>query len=95
MSMQPVTVATPQLIFKDISIRGYWHSRWMAKAFVRQKQQLVNELVNAVLDHQIVLPPVQVFALSQVQEALEFEAQQSTEAVRRKVVFDCQRTQNP
>jgi len=89
MSMKPVTVATPQLIFRDVNVRGYWHSRWMSQAFVKQKKHLVDQLVDDVLDHGVQCPPVQVFALSEMKEALEFELQQSKEAIRRKVVLDC------
>jgi mitochondrial enoyl-[acyl-carrier protein] reductase / trans-2-enoyl-CoA reductase len=91
LSMQPVTVGTPLLIFKDVKVRGYWHSRWMTRTFPKQKKQMVDELVNAVLDGGVQLPPFQVFPLSGVQEALKFETEQSAEAVRRKIVFDCQR----
>jgi mitochondrial enoyl-[acyl-carrier protein] reductase / trans-2-enoyl-CoA reductase len=90
LSMQPVTVGTPLLIFKDVKIRGYWHSRWMTRTFPKQRKQMVDELVNAVLDGGVQLPPCQVFPLSAVQEALKFEKEQSHVAVRRKIVFNCQ-----
>ena len=89
LSMQPVTVATPLLIFKDIKVCGYWHSRWMTQTIPKQKKQMVNELVNAVLDGGVQLPPIRVFPLSGIQEAITFESEQSAEAVRRKIVLDC------
>ena len=90
LSMKPVTVATPQLIFKDVTVRGYWHSRWMVRAFSKQQIQMVDQLVDSVVDGSVQCPPHQVFPLSNVQEAMEFQQQQSLDAIRRKVVFDCQ-----
>lgn len=89
MSAKPVTVATPRLIFQDLKVRGYWQSRWMAQHFTKDKKKMVDDLVDGVLDDGILCPPAQTFPLSHVREALEFEAQQSHEVVRKKVVFDC------
>lgn len=89
MSMKPVTVATPQLIFKNLRLRGYWHSRWMAQSFSKQKEQMIGGLVNEVLDHNVQCPPLEVFALSRMHDAFQFESRQSEQAIRRKVVFSC------
>ena len=89
MSMKPVTIATPQLIFKDLNVRGYWHSRWMAQSFRPPKEQMVEALVHAVLDQNVQCPPIELFSLSQFHDVLEFESQQSAEAIRKKIVLDC------
>ena len=89
MSMKPVIIATPQLIFKNLKLRGYWHSRWMAQSFSKQKEQMIDALVNAVLDENVQCPPLEVFSLPQMHEAFQFEAQQSSQAIRKKVVFAC------
>lgn len=88
MSMKPVVVSTPQLIFRDLRLRGYWHSRWMVQNSLAARQEQVDELVNAVLREHVVCPPVKEFELSQVTEALTFDF--SEDAIRRKVVFRCQ-----
>jgi trans-2-enoyl-CoA reductase len=90
MSMRPVSVATSHLIFKDIHVRGYWHSRWM----LEQKQQgtkvaMADELVDLYIEGKLRSPPVEVFSLSQVSEALQYASKQSEEKIRSKVVFDC------
>lgn len=90
MSMKPVKIATPQLIFKNLQLRGYWHSRWMAQSFSKLKEQMIEALVNAVLDQNVQCPPVEVFSLSQMHDAFEFEAQQSAQAIRKKIVFACE-----
>lgn len=104
MSKEPVTVPTSHLIFRNVHIVGYWHSQWMAQASLtftsstpslllahRQRQQcMMNELVDGVLNGSLQCPPIQAFPLSRFREAFAFETQQTNETVRRKVVFDCQ-----
>lgn len=88
MSMKPVTMATPQFIFRDLRARGYWHSRWMVQNSLAARQQLLNELADTILREHVVCPPVQEYSLSQVDEALNYNNHDS--AIRRKVVFRCQ-----
>lgn len=88
MSGQPVTIGTPQLIFKNVRIMGYWHSRWMVQQSLLDKQGLVDTLAKAVLMQGVTCPPCQVFSLSQVQEALQWQADQK-DPIRSKLVFDC------
>jgi mitochondrial enoyl-[acyl-carrier protein] reductase / trans-2-enoyl-CoA reductase len=90
MSRQPVKVSTSHLIFRNITLTGYWHSRWMAcESTALERHQLMNELVDVVLQGAVICPHVEVFALSNFQQAFEFEKQQSTQPIRRKIVFDC------
>jgi trans-2-enoyl-CoA reductase len=89
MSAKPsITVAAPQLIFKDFRILGYWHSRWMVRNSVPIKQTMINDLANAVANKGIAIPPCEVFALKDVAEALRWQASQDG-GIRRKLVFDC------
>ena len=98
MSMKPITVPTSQLIFKDVNIVGYWHSRWMVNALQNEKQSMIDELVDAVLKYNIHCPNVQLFPLKQeqqndnnnIQEALQWHANQSiVNGQRSKLIWDC------
>lgn len=89
MSMRPVSVSTSQLIFKDVHVRGYWQSRWMIQNDYEKRVTLMNEVADAYLDGKLHPPPVQVFHLSEIAEALDFVARQSEATIRSKVVFDC------
>ena len=93
-SKQPnVQVPTSHLIFRDLHLAGYWHSRWMAQqSTAQQRASLMNELVDAVLDGNVECPPVTAFPLSHYKQAFQFETKQSGEAIRNKVVFDCRET---
>jgi len=90
MSQQPIQVKTTQFIFRDKRLVGYWHSRWMAQqSSIEERVAMMDRLVSLVLDASLQCPPVKSFHLSEFQAALEFEANQSNQAIRRKVVFDC------
>jgi mitochondrial enoyl-[acyl-carrier protein] reductase / trans-2-enoyl-CoA reductase len=86
MSRKPFGAAAP-LIFRDIKLVGYWHSRWMTRASVQQRRRLINDLVEMVVNDNVTPPPIKVFPLASFAEALQWD--QSGEAIRRKVVFDC------
>jgi len=91
MSQLPIEIKTTHLIFRDIRLCGYWHSRWMAqRSTVESRSAMVNQLVDLVLDGRVQLAPVKCFALSEFEAALDFISKQSTEAIRRKAVFNCQ-----
>jgi NADPH:quinone reductase-like Zn-dependent oxidoreductase len=90
MSGQGVQVGTPQLIFKDLRVLGYWHSRWMIQHSVDEKQRMIDTLAKAVLDGVVTLPPVQVFSLRDLQQGLKWQSEQSNSVVRSKLVWDCQ-----
>jgi len=98
MAKQPVTVSTSQLIFKDVRVRGYWHSRWMVRSSLREQSRMLNELVDLVLmgddvdgdgSERLRCPPVEVFRLCEFKQALECDWEQSNKAIRSKIVFDC------
>lgn len=44
MSRKPITVPTAPFIFKDISLKGFWMSRWSATASLQEKQDLIASL---------------------------------------------------
>jgi trans-2-enoyl-CoA reductase len=90
MSQKPVTVLTPQLIFKDLRLRGYWHSARTIQTSHAERQALVNDLVDLVLKGQLDCPPAQVFALADVLHGIKCGNMQSDQVIRSKIVLDCQ-----
>jgi trans-2-enoyl-CoA reductase len=89
MSQQPLTVATSDLIFRNVQLKGYWHSQWMWQQSYESRVAFVQQLVRDYYDSmpRIQLPPVQVFALRDWAEALRWEKAQ-TGPIRSKIVFD-------
>jgi trans-2-enoyl-CoA reductase len=89
MSGEPVILATPQLIFKDVRAVGYWNSRWMVQHTHEEKQKMIDELVRAVEENDVQCPPARVFPIYEdVQVALQWQSNQGT-AIRSKLVWDC------
>eukprot|EP00980_Cylindrotheca_fusiformis_P023437 scaffold10476_cov142-Cylindrotheca_fusiformis.AAC.12 len=88
MSGEPVVVGTPQLIFKDVQLRGYWQSRWMVQQSHDKKQEMVDTLVKLVLDGAVTCPPVNVFPIHAVQEALHWVTTDRG-GIRKKLIWDC------
>ena len=85
LSMQPVTVPTPYLIFRNIRVQGYWHSAWMKSASMEEKKDLMDGLVDLILDDRIQLPPTHVVGLKDFKEGL---SRPPTQGIRSKLVFD-------
>ena len=88
MSKSPVTLGSRQMIFRDMKLVGYWHSRWMTEHTYAEKKEMIDTLFDLVFDGKISCPPVEEFSLANFRKALEFESNQSGR--RRKVVFKCQ-----
>jgi mitochondrial enoyl-[acyl-carrier protein] reductase / trans-2-enoyl-CoA reductase len=91
MSKQPVSIGTGQLVFDNVSMVGYWHSRWMVQHSIAEQQAMIHQLVDWVLDGRIACPPVQCFPLSDFRRGLQADAQQSRNPIRTKLVFDVTR----
>ena len=93
MSREPITVDTSQFIFRNITLAGYWHSRWMVQQHLQHiggldaRATMMNALVDAVLGGRLACPPVQIWPLSDFQRALAAPSEIPT--VRQKIVFDC------
>lgn len=77
------------MLFRNIQLRGYWHSRWMRELSSRyEREQLMTDIVNGVLDHGLQCPPHDVWGLKDYAQALSAHQQQAS-ALPRKVVWDC------
>ena len=90
MSMSPVEVTTSQFIFRDIRLAGYWHSRWMAEHSRKEKERLLNTIVDLALSTDLQPVPFVSFPLSKYREALYMQQQQNMEGIRKKVIFTLQ-----
>ena len=55
MSKKPLTISNSSLIFKNISYRGFWLSRYASKASASERQKLVDELADLVRSKKLTL----------------------------------------
>jgi len=53
MSLKPVTVPTSSFIFNDISLKGFWMSRWYAEHSTQEKLALLSELASYVKNQKL------------------------------------------
>lgn len=70
MSREPVTVATGPLIFKDISFRGFWMTRWSKENYdVPERAKMMKELCQLIEDGKFVAPMHEMVPLENFKDA--------------------------
>jgi len=55
MSRQPIVLPTGPFIFKDIALRGFWFSRWIATHSIEERTAMVDKVVKFIQDKQLTL----------------------------------------
>lgn len=77
LSMEPITLAPGQLIFRDQRVRGFWLSSWLGKVSVVKLLSMVVE-TQRLLDSDLASPVRACLPLEQIQRALELYEQDMT-----------------
>ena len=99
MSKQALPVPPAPLIFRNLSLCGYWHSRWMVENNAQvppdgrcPRQAMLDELCRLVLEDGLTLPPVHTVDLSESvdREDSVFD-QVPTKPLRAKLVWNLQK----
>ncbi|XP_065226395.1 enoyl-[acyl-carrier-protein] reductase, mitochondrial-like isoform X2 [Planococcus citri] len=71
MSREPVTIPTSSFIFKNISLRGYWMTRWTRENKVSpERQSMFEELANYMHTGKLKAPVHKIIPLSNFSEAI-------------------------
>lgn len=72
MSREPVTAPNAALIFKDISFRGFWMSRWSRENLHNTvRREMLDELIQIMLNGQLQAPVHQMIPFANYEKALE------------------------
>ena len=72
MSREPVTVLTAALIFKDISVRGFWMTRWsIDHAGMPEQTEMFRDLSNLYANGNLKAPAHKLIPFSNYKEGLE------------------------
>ena len=72
MSLKPVTAGTSHLIFKNISVRGFWLSRWYKEQGVSEARlSMMKYLADMLYNGELATPPLTQIYLEDYKEALE------------------------
>lgn len=72
MSMQPAQIAAGPMIFRDITIKGFWLVHWFAKASKEERMQTYAALTQAVAAGTLHAPIDKVFPLEEITEAVSY-----------------------
>ncbi|XP_043251306.1 enoyl-[acyl-carrier-protein] reductase, mitochondrial [Colletes gigas] len=71
MSREPLTVPTSALIFKDITLKGFWMTEWTKKnTHSKERIDMFNELGLLFKDKKLKAPPHKLVPLCQFEEAV-------------------------
>jgi len=85
MSIRPVTIPTRSFIFNDITLKGFWMSRWYSNHSIEEKTKLLNTLIELVQDNKLRLWTERHQFVDGFDVALE--RAQNTQSRDRKVLF--------
>lgn len=72
MSMQPAQISAGSMIFRDITIKGFWLVHWFSKASKAERMQVYAALTQAVAQGTLFAPIDKVFALEDITEAVSY-----------------------
>ncbi|MFK5920780.1 MAG: 2-enoyl thioester reductase domain-containing protein [Verrucomicrobiota bacterium] len=70
MSRRSLKVPNKFLIFKRITLTGFWVTRWLQSASTEEVSTMLNELAELMKNHQLHMPVAEVFPIDEVQAAL-------------------------
>jgi NADPH:quinone reductase-like Zn-dependent oxidoreductase len=99
MSKQSLPVPAAPLIFRNISVCGYWHSRWMVQnRTTTARQEMLDDLCQAVVEGDMQLPDTKFVPLSQARDQTVLEQllhpdnnhQPKQQLIRPKLVWNLQ-----
>jgi len=72
MSMRPVNAATSHLIFKNLTLRGFWLSEWNEIEGLSQKRlDMYSYLCSMIKSGELIVPPLNPVPLAEYKPALE------------------------
>lgn len=72
MSREPVTAPNAALIFKDISFRGFWMSRWSKENLQSTaRKEMLDELIQIILNGDLEVPVHQLVPFAEYERALQ------------------------
>lgn len=71
MARQPLKIPNGQLIFNDITWRGFWVSRWYENAGEQERAALFNELFGLVRCGVVATPVEAIYPFTEITRALE------------------------
>lgn len=75
MSGEAAQVSSANLIFKDITVKGFWLALWFQDASKEQQQALYGELAKLIAMGKLAAPIDKIFSVAEIKEAVTYAAQ--------------------
>jgi NADPH:quinone reductase-like Zn-dependent oxidoreductase len=75
MSGQPMALDPTNIIFKQVTIKGFWGSKISQEMSVENKQRLIDELIERATNGNLKLPVEATFDLADIKKAVDGKLQ--------------------
>lgn len=75
MSLQDPSLNAGLLIFRELTVRGFWLTDWMRRVDSRTRQEVAQQVVALLASGEVQLPVEATYALSQIREAVQHAEQ--------------------
>lgn len=72
LSGEDARVAGGLLLFKNVTVRGFWLSHWMANTPPEEQARVYTELVGLIAEGKLAAPVARVFPIEEINAALAF-----------------------
>ena len=74
LSGKNIELDSKQVVFKDISLKGFWLSLWLQKMIFKEKNKLYKHLSNMILEKAISIPIEKTYLIEDIKEAVKHTA---------------------
>lgn len=75
MSGEPCQLAAGMLVFKDVTVRGFWLAKWFQQASREAQQKLFGELTGLIVAGKLRAPVHQTYSVKDIKQAVAVAAQ--------------------
>ncbi|MFI2810128.1 zinc-dependent alcohol dehydrogenase family protein [Microbulbifer zhoushanensis] len=75
MSGKPCKISPTALIFKGVSMRGFWLARWFEEASTQDQQRVYGELTKLIIGGKLKAPIDSTFSVKDIKDAVAMAAQ--------------------
>lgn len=74
MSGEPAQLSSANLVFKDVTVRGFWLAKWFKHASKEEQMKVYGELAMMIAKGQLVAPIDKVFSVKDIKDAVAYAA---------------------
>ncbi|MFK8010569.1 MAG: zinc-dependent alcohol dehydrogenase family protein [Marinicellaceae bacterium] len=74
MSGEPCSIAPTTIIFKDITVRGFWLAKWFRTSTIEEQQKLYGHLIQLIATGQLSAPVDSTFEVKDIKQAVTLAA---------------------